>query len=107
MSINARRQDAVLVQGALLGVDAGDMRVPLVRTNGIIRAIGRICTREDADRAEGQLNRGCVVCSLHGNQIDVITGESLTPPAVLPEPVYGVLAVEGVVYVAALPEGGT
>lgn len=95
-------RDADLAEGVLRGVLVGAVPVLLVRLNGIIHAIGRICTHEYADLAEGQLEDGCVVCPLHGSKFDLVTGRALTLPAFLPEPVYEVAIADGVVYVATM-----
>ena len=97
-------RDADVTEGALYGIDVGTVPVLLVRLNGAIHALGRICTHEYADLAEGELDAGCVICPLHGSRFDVITGEALTLPALLPEPVYDVLTVDGIVYAATRSE---
>lgn len=98
-------RDSEVAEGMLCGVYAGDVPVLLIRLNGIIHAIGRICTHEYADLADGELDDGCVVCPLHGSRFDITTGRALTLPATLPEPVYAVTIVAGVIYVAVPPDG--
>ena len=93
-------KDADVSEGTLYGIDANEEPVLLVRIDGVIHAIGRICTHEYADLAEGELDDGCVVCPLHGSRFDVVTGQALTLPAILPEPVYNVAVIDGIVYVA-------
>lgn len=100
-------QDADIGAGRLYGVRVGEVPVLLVRLNGVVYAIGRICTHEYADLADGELEDGCVVCPLHGSRFDIATGQALTLPAVLPEPVYEVRIEHGIVYVAAPPDAGT
>ena len=92
--------DAEIADESLHGVSVRDVLVLLARSKGTIHAIGRFCTHEYADLAEGKLEDGCVVCPLHGSKFDLDTGEALTLPAFEPEPVYDVLVKEGVVYVA-------
>lgn len=87
-------------EGELLGVYAGDVPVLLVRLEGRIHALGRMCTHQDVDLAEGYTDGGCVVCPLHGSKFDVITGAALTLPAIEPEPVYEVQIDHGIIYVA-------
>lgn len=88
-----------LAEGALHGVCVNGVPVLLVRVTGTLHAIGRICTHEDADLAEGYIDGGCVVCPLHGSKFDLETGRALTLPAFEPEPVYGVRIEDGLVYV--------
>jgi 3-phenylpropionate/trans-cinnamate dioxygenase ferredoxin subunit len=92
--------DAEIREHALYGIDLDDVPVLLVRLRDVIHALGRICTHEYADLADGELEDGCVVCPLHGSKFDVVTGQALTLPAFLPEPVYEVLVEDGIVYVA-------
>ena len=99
-------RDADLAEGVLHGLLVDDVPVLLVRLNGIIHAIGGICTHEYADLAEGELDNACVVCPLHGSKFDLVTGRALTLPAVVPEPVYEVSIVDGTVYVAVTPNDG-
>lgn len=99
-------RDADFAEGVLHGVLVGDVPVLLVRLNGTIHAIGRICTHEYADLADGYLDDGCVVCPLHGSKFDVVTGRAITLPAVVPEPVYQVSIIDSVVYVGVMPNDG-
>ncbi len=99
VEFTAVAREADIVEGGLYGADVADVPVLLVRLNGIVHAIGRICTHEYADLAEGRIEDGCVVCPLHGAKFDIATGCALTLPAVLAEPVYEVMIENGVVYV--------
>lgn len=90
--------------GELFGTDIGEVPVLLVRLDGRIRALGRICTHQYADLADGQLEDGCVVCPLHGSKFDIVSGVAVTLPAIVAEPVYEVKIEKGVVYVAIPPE---
>ena len=71
-----------------------------MRKEGRIYALGRMCTHQYVDLADGQIEDGCVVCPLHGSKFDLVTGAALTLPAIEPEPVYNVKVEDGVVYVA-------
>lgn len=88
-------------EGELLGAYAGELPVLLVRFKGRIHALGRMCTHQYVDLADGYTEGGCVVCPLHGSKFDVVTGAALTLPAIEPEPVYEVRIDTGVIYVAA------
>lgn len=92
--------DDELGEGELHGVSVGEVPVLLVRLDGHVYALGRICTHEYADLAEGRIEDGCVVCPLHGSKFDLRTGAVLTLPAIEPEPSYEVLVENRVVYVA-------
>ncbi len=86
--------------GELLGTYAGEVPVLLVRYEGRIHALGRMCTHEYVDLADGDMQGGCVICPLHGSKFDIATGAALTLPAIESEPVYDVQIEDGVVYVA-------
>ncbi len=51
-----------LAEGVLLSVLEGDVPMLLVRLNGILHVIGRICTHGYGDLEAGDLDNGCVVC---------------------------------------------
>lgn len=94
--------DADVVEASLFGTSVNDVPVLLVRLRGTVHAMGRICTHEDADLAEGTLDDGCVVCPLHGSRFDVVTGQALTLPAIFPEPTYDVKIQDGIIYVCVV-----
>jgi len=91
-------------EGELLGTNIGDVPVLLVRLDGQIHALGRICTHQYADLAVGYMEDRCVVCPRHGSKFDVATGAARTLPAIKAEPVYEVKSEGGVVYVAVPAE---
>lgn len=93
-----------VVEGVLFGLRVAEVPVLLVRLEGRIYALGRMCTRQYVDLADGKIEDGCVVCPLHGSKFDLVTGAALTLPAIEPEPVYNV-KVDGVVYVAVADSG--
>lgn len=88
-----------VIEGQLLGVTVGDVDVLLVRIDGQVRAMGRICTHQYADLAEGTIENRCVVCPLHGSKFDIVTGAPLTLPAIEAEPIYEVFVENGIIYV--------
>lgn len=98
----AAKDDEVL-EGGLYGTTVDGVPVLLVRLNGAVHAIGRICTHQDADLAEGSIEDGCIVCPLHGSKFDLVTGAALTLPAFEPEPVFDVYVKDGAIYVS-VPE---
>lgn len=103
-------RDDSIGEGELVGTYAGEVPVLLVRFEGRIHALGRMCTHQNVDLADGYIERGCVVCPLHGSKFDIVTGIALTLPAIDPEPVYEVQIDSGAIYVAtaktcASPEG--
>lgn len=89
-------------------LDAGSMRrvepngVPicLVRLlNGDVHAISDICSHEDVELSEGELDGTDVECPEHGSRFDVRTGAVGGLPANTDVPVYAVTVEDGQVYV--------
>lgn len=78
-------RDSEILEGKMFGASVGDVPVLLVHLGGVIYAIGRICTHEDQDLAEGWIESSCLVCPRHGSKFDL--------------PVYDVLVKDGLVYV--------
>lgn len=70
----AAAKDEDVAEGDLYGTTVDGVPVLLVRLNGIVHAMGRICTHQDADLSEGSIEEGCVVCPLHGSKFDLVTG---------------------------------
>ncbi|MCX2727856.1 CDGSH iron-sulfur domain-containing protein [Thermomicrobium sp. 4228-Ro] len=80
----------------------GEPRI-LVRFGDRLYAIHGICTHEEAELAEGDLEDGVVYCPLHGSGFELATGRVTSLPATRPLPVYDVVVREGVVYVSRRP----
>ncbi|MCS7050919.1 MAG: CDGSH iron-sulfur domain-containing protein [Thermomicrobium sp.] len=77
----------------------------LVRFGERLYAVDGICTHEEAELAEGDLEDGVVYCPLHGSGFELATGRVTSLPATRPLPVYDVVVRDGVVYVSRRPRG--
>ncbi|MEE8133042.1 MAG: Rieske 2Fe-2S domain-containing protein, partial [Nitrososphaerales archaeon] len=53
----------------------------LIKKDGNISALDRICTHERADLSMGFLGENYITCPLHLSQFEVETGKALNPPA--------------------------
>ncbi len=63
-----------LPPGALRSVRVGKDLMLLANDGGQIRAIGAICTHEQEELAEGEIEEGCVVCPMHSARFDLQAG---------------------------------
>ena len=84
--------------GSGLRIEVGEHRVAMFRVDDEIYAIGDRCSHAEASLSEGELFDYDVECPRHGSEFDIRTGEPASLPATRPVPVYGVVVVEGEVY---------
>ncbi|HEY8743436.1 MAG TPA: Rieske 2Fe-2S domain-containing protein [Chloroflexota bacterium] len=87
----------------LLRVELDEQPVILTRVDGRLCALGGICTHEDAELVDGEVDEETVWCPLHASGFNVFTGEVTSPPAEEPLPVYDVREVDGAVQVSRRP----
>lgn len=83
----------------------GEPRI-LVRYGERLYAVHGICTHEEAELAEGDLEDGVLYCPLHGSGFELATGRVTALPATKPLPVYDVVVRDGIVYVSRQPRQG-
>jgi nitrite reductase/ring-hydroxylating ferredoxin subunit len=92
-----------LDEGCLRGVDVGDERVVIVRSEGRLCAVGGVCTHQVAFLEDGCLSGGRLLCPRHGAAFDLATGAALTAPAEFPVPVFDVRVEGGRILVSRAP----
>lgn len=92
-----------LPEGGLRSVVVAGQRVLLANDGGTVRAIGGVCTHEQEDLANGDLEGGSVVCAMHFARFSLTTGAVLAGPTELPEPVYAVRVEDGRIFVSTAP----
>jgi 3-phenylpropionate/trans-cinnamate dioxygenase ferredoxin component len=76
----------------------------LTRVNGALHALDGICTHEDEELADGDIEDNTVWCPVHGSGFRVDTGAATNLPAVTPVSVYDVQIVNNMVYVSVDPD---
>jgi len=82
---------AELGLGTLRRVDPGGVPVCLTRlTDGEVHAIGDLCSHEEVELSDGDLDGYEVICPAHGSCFDVRTGKPNGLPANEPVPTYPV-----------------
>jgi 3-phenylpropionate/trans-cinnamate dioxygenase ferredoxin subunit len=86
---------AELAPGSLRRVDPGGVPVCLTRlADGEVHAMSDLCSHEDVELSDGDLD-GCeVLCPAHGSCFDVRTGKPNGLPAVEAVPLY-VVSLDG------------
>lgn len=69
-----------LAEGAMKGVDVGDLQIAIYNVEGEIYATDNICTHAFALLTDGFLDGDVIECPLHGGCFKVKTGEGTCAP---------------------------
>lgn len=86
-------------------VTTDDDLIAVFNLDGRYYAISNICTHDEAELSEGDLEGEEIVCPLHGARFSVVNGMVLAPPAVENLQTYPVRVRDGWVEVDAEREG--
>ena len=70
-----------LREGDMRALDVQDTKITVANVGGTFYAFGDTCTHMECSLAEGDLEETTVICSCHGSEFDVTSGEVLAPPA--------------------------
>lgn len=91
-----------LAEGVPTEVRVDGAKVIVVRLGSDVYAIGAICTHQEVDLVDGEVDaeERTVECPKHGSQFDLVTGEALCLPATHPVAVYTASVVDGRVLVS-------
>ena len=84
-----------LEEGKPVAVQAGDMKVLLVRQNGSVAALADRCAHKGGPLHEGEVADGCVTCPWHQSTFRLSDGSVVTGPTAHPQPTLQVRAVAG------------
>ena len=80
-----------ITPGEVFGVEVDGVEIALARqSDGTIHAIGDLCTHENVNLSDGDLDGGLLECWKHGSQFDLRTGVPRQLPAHVATPVYPV-----------------
>ena len=101
-SVTVARADEV-PEGTMIMVQVDGTDILLVNQDGL-HALQGTCSHEYFELDKGFLTDGSVTCALHLSRFDLISGESLDPPAELPLATFPV-TIEGDDIVLDLPDG--
>jgi len=75
-----------LGEGEFRRVEANGSRVLLLRRDGVIHAIGEVCSHLGGPLAEGEVQGNTVRCPWHGSRFSVQDGRVVDGPATHPQP---------------------
>lgn len=81
-------------EGKMMKFEVAGEEALVTKVDGKFYAIGNVCTHRGGPLNEGELEGTTVTCPWHGGQFDITSGLAVGPPAISPEPKYGV-KVEG------------
>lgn len=91
--------------GQMKRVELKGEAVIIINFNGEHYAVSDTCTHEEESLSGGELFENEIECPRHGAKFDVVTGEVLALPAVLPLPTYEVKLEGDDILVCAKPKG--
>jgi 3-phenylpropionate/trans-cinnamate dioxygenase ferredoxin subunit len=81
---NALAKVSAIAVGTTLRVVASGQAILLCNVGGTIYAIADECTHDGGELDQGELDGSRIMCPRHGAFFDVITGDALTLPAIVP-----------------------
>jgi len=82
-------------EGDMRSYQVGGQDVAVARIDGKLYAFGNVCTHQQCELSDGDLDGTRVTCPCHGSQFDVATGDVLNGPATLPVDSYAVAEESG------------
>ncbi|MBI1972329.1 MAG: non-heme iron oxygenase ferredoxin subunit [Candidatus Aenigmarchaeota archaeon] len=77
-------------EGEMKPFDIEGVQIMLVKHEGNLFAVDRVCTHADADLSDGFLSGDGVVCPLHLSAFNLADGSPTNPPATKPIKTYNV-----------------
>lgn len=91
-------------EGKLKSVKADDKEILIANIKGNILAIGSICTHEECNLSDGEIEGDLVVCSCHLAKFDLKTGKNVEKPItgdeISDEPSYKIRIKDNEVFVS-------
>jgi NADPH-dependent 2,4-dienoyl-CoA reductase/sulfur reductase-like enzyme/nitrite reductase/ring-hydroxylating ferredoxin subunit len=95
---------AAITDGGMLGVDAGETKLLLLRSGATVSAVGGTCPHAGAPLVEGVRCGERIICPWHKASFDLRSGALVEPPAVDPLPSFPVRIESGRVLVSLQPD---
>jgi nitrite reductase/ring-hydroxylating ferredoxin subunit len=77
-----------LAEGTALRVETSGLVVSVFNINGAFYVTDDTCTHGPGSLSEGFIDGNVVECNFHGGQFDIITGEAVSPPCIVPVRTY-------------------
>jgi NADPH-dependent 2,4-dienoyl-CoA reductase/sulfur reductase-like enzyme/nitrite reductase/ring-hydroxylating ferredoxin subunit len=94
---------AAIAEGGMLGVEAGETKLLLLRSGAAVSAVGGTCPHAGASLAEGVRCGERIICPWHKASFDLRSGALVEPPAVDPLPSFPIRIENGRVLVSLQP----
>ncbi len=88
-----------LPNGERLFVEIGSLPVVVINIAGKYFAIGDICTHDDGPLGDGIVEEHKIACPRHGAEFDIVTGKTMSMPAVVDIPAFPVKIKDGIIFV--------
>jgi nitrite reductase/ring-hydroxylating ferredoxin subunit/uncharacterized membrane protein len=85
--------DADVLEGRPTRVDIDGQQIVFVRSDGLVHAMGAVCSHYGAPLEEGDVDDGCLVCPWHGSHFRLGDGSVARGPATSPQTSYDVRRV--------------
>lgn len=81
-------------EGTGVQASAGGTAILVARSGGNVRALADRCSHRGGPLSEGEIAEGCVTCPWHASRFDLVSGEVVEGPAVVPQPTYEIRAAD-------------
>jgi nitrite reductase/ring-hydroxylating ferredoxin subunit len=85
--------------GSALRVDAGQLALAVFNVDGAFYVTDDACTHGPGSLSEGFVDGDVVECNFHGGQFNILTGEVVGPPCMVPVRTYAVVVADGKVFI--------
>jgi nitrite reductase/ring-hydroxylating ferredoxin subunit len=82
-------------EGGALGVEIDEYLLAVFNVGGSFHVTDNNCTHGPGMLAEGYLEGRVVECDFHGGRFDVVTGEVMAPPCMVPVRTYRTIVEDG------------
>jgi nitrite reductase/ring-hydroxylating ferredoxin subunit/uncharacterized membrane protein len=92
-----------LLEGRPRRVEADDVGIVLVRSDGAVHALDDRCCHRGGPLHEGTVANGCITCPWHGSTFRLDDGSVVRGPAAYPQPALEVREQDGSIEVRARP----
>ncbi|MBS1154612.1 MAG: Rieske (2Fe-2S) region [Proteobacteria bacterium] len=73
--------EAVFPDGTCRRLEVGGRPVAVFNIDGAFYAIEDLCSHQEVNLSEGELDGLTIICPGHGARFSLVTGEALSPPA--------------------------
>jgi len=90
---------AEVPEGTALKVEASDYELAVFNLGGKFFVIDDSCTHGPGSLSEGEIDGDTVICNFHNGAFNIITGEVIAAPCMIPIRTYRVVIEDGTIYI--------